>query len=161
MISHPLLPYPQRLLLLLLLLQSLLLIMLLVHLFDFVGLLLVGVPLASLQDQYTDEQKSQDGVAGGQDLERILSAEVLARIIGLALGESGVTVDTRSDDAHALDNVCNVYSDTAHVEHKTGAVEQEVGFRGSVELGDEAQETGPDDDVEDARNERWGCVDEL
>lgn len=135
--------------------------MLLVHLFDLVGLLLVGVPLASLEDQNTNEQESQDGVAGSQNLERIFSAEIVAGIIGLALDKGRVAVDTRSDDAHALDNVGNVYSDTAHVKHKTGTVEQKVGFGRSVKLGDEAQETSSDDNMEDARNEGWGCVDEL
>ena len=48
----------QHLLLLLLLLMGLLLVVLLVHLHNLVGLLLVGIPLASLQDQDTDEQKS-------------------------------------------------------------------------------------------------------
>jgi hypothetical protein len=112
--------------------------MLLVHLFNLVGLLLVGVPLASLEDQNTNKQKSQDGVAGSQDLERIFSVELIARIIDLAFSKRRVTVDTRSDDAHALDNVCNVYGNAAHVKHKTGTVEQKVGFRRSVELGDEA-----------------------
>ena len=156
--------YAQHLLLLLflvLLLQSLLLIMLLVHFFNLVSLLLVGVPLASLQDQNTNKQKSQDGIAGSQDLERIFSSKVFARIIDLTCSKSRVAIDTRSDDAHALDDVGNVDSDTTHVKYKTSAVEEEVGFRRSVELGDEAQETGTNDNVEDTRDQRWGRVDEL
>lgn len=149
------------LLLLVLLLQSLLLIMLLVHLFNLIGLLLVGVPLASLEDEDTNEQKSQDGVASSQNLERIFSSEVVARIIDLTRCKSRVAIDTGSDNAHALDNVGNVDSDTTHVEHKTGTIEKEVGFRRSVKLGDEAQETSANDDVEDARDQRWGRVNEL
>lgn len=151
----------QHLLLLLLLLMGLLLVVLLVHLHNLIGLLLVGIPLASLQDQDTDEQKSQDGIAGSENLERILSSKIVAGIINLALCESRVAVDARGDNAHALDNVGNVNGDTAHVQYKTGAVEEEVGLRRLVQLGDEAQETGSDDNVEDARDERRGCVDEL
>lgn len=142
MIPFPLFFRLQNLLLLLLLLQGLLqgllFVMLLIHGFNLIGLLLVGVPLASLQDQDTDKQQSQDGIASSQNLERIFSTKVIARIIGLAFDKSRVTIDTRSNDTHALDNVCNVYSDATHVQHKTGTVEQEVGFRRSVELGDEA-----------------------
>lgn len=125
--------------------------------------LLLGIPLAGLEDQDADEDERQDGVAGREHAEAVLPAEddlavdaALARLLPLL----GVP-DLGADGAQALDGVGGVDGDDDEVEDHGGAVEEEVGLAGAPHLDDEAAKDGGQDNVEDARDEGRRLVHEA
>lgn len=128
-----------------------------------VRLLLLGVPLASLENENSNQNESENGVASREDLQAVLAAEdelaVLA-LVRLAI-EAIVGPDLAADASQSLDNVGNVDTEADEVENERGAVKEEVGLARSEELDEEAEEADRDDDVEDAADEGRRLVDKL
>lgn len=67
----------------------------------------------------------------------------------------------RRHSSQSFHDVGNIDCDAAHVEDQRSAIEEEIRFGGFEEFDEEAEETGADYDVEDARDEGWGGVDEF
>lgn len=149
-------------------LASLLLIANTIHLLNLGILLLLRIPLPSLQHEHAHEDKGQDGVTSSKHLEAVLAADKVARVgrgsigsgNGLALDQLHLSVGAGRHDTQALDNVGNVDNDAAHVQHETGAVKQHVRLRGLVQLEQEPEQTCADDNVQDAADDGRAVVDE-
>lgn len=138
--------------------------------------LALRVPLAGLQHQHADQHEGQDRVAGREDLEAVLAAEDLFAVFAFdgllrrsavdggrgcgARGQLG-TVLPAADEAEPFDDVGDVDGDAAHVQDEGRAVEEHVGLRGAVQLRDQAGQAEEDDDVEDARDQGRGGVEEA
>ncbi len=131
--------------------------------------LVLGVPLAGLEDEDADEDEGEDGVAGGHDLEAVLAAEDHGAVgsggggggRGQVAGEVGGVPDAGADEAQALDDVGDVDADADDVEHERRAVEQHVALGGLEQLDEEAAEAGADHDAQHARDEGRRLVHEL
>ena len=128
----------------------------------------LGIPLSRLQHQHTYKHERQYRITGSHDLQSIVPSQrpLLSRQHALhadsqlPLHEFSIVFPAR-DDPHALDNVGNVYDDTADVEGEAGAVEKHVRLAGFVELDEETEEAGRDDDVEDPCDNRGRVVQEA
>lgn len=63
---------------------------------------------------------------------------------------------SRAHDPKTLDDVGEIDDHAAHVEDQARAIEKEIAFRRLVELEQEAEEAGRDDDVQDAGDQGRG-----
>jgi hypothetical protein len=142
---------------------------LLLLLLDLLNLLLLRtlrVPLSCLQHQHTNKHKRQDGVARSVNPQCVLPAdEILSvlqfNLLALRSRDFGVAIDTRRHNPEALHDVGEVHSYASHVEDERRAVEEHVGFRRLEQLDQEAQKTGANDKVENARDDGRRGVEEL
>ncbi len=75
--------------------------------------------------------------------------------------KGGVIPDAGAHSAHALDNIGDVDACADDVENQGCAVKEDVRLGRAEELGEKAEEAEEDDDVEQARDERGGLVDEA
>ncbi|KAB8336966.1 hypothetical protein FH972_021270 [Carpinus fangiana] len=142
-----------------------------VHLLNLLPLLLLRIPLPSLQHQHADQYQRQDRVRRREHLERILARHEIALAADDAAGRAArrggrhahalvreragrLGVHAVGDSAHAAGDVGDVDGDAAHVEDEGGAVEEHVGLGGAVELREQADEAEGDDEVHDARDQR-------
>lgn len=133
------------------------------HSTNIVGLLLLSVPLASLENENADKNQSENSVAGGKNLQAVLATKnklAALTLMGLAV-EAIVGPDLGADASESLDNVGNVDTEADKVEDERCAVKEEVGLTRAEELDEEADKTDGDDDVENAADECGGLVHEL
>ncbi|KAI6761082.1 hypothetical protein HG531_001635 [Fusarium graminearum] len=125
------------------------------HSTNIVGLLLLSVPLASLENKNADKNKSENSVAGGKNLQAVLATKnklAALTLVGLAV-EAIVGPDLGADASKSLDNVGNVDTEADKVEDERCAVKEEVGLARAEELDEETDETDGDDNVENAADE--------
>lgn len=128
-----------------------------------IHLLLLGIPLTSLENENSDQDESENGVASRENLQAVLATKdelAILALVRLAV-EAIVGPDLGTDASQSLDNVGNVDTEADEVENERGAVKEEVGLAGSEELDEEAEEADRDDDVEDAADKRRRLVDKL
>lgn len=128
-----------------------------------ISLLLLGVPLAGLENENSDKNKSENGVAGGKNLQAVLTSQnKLAglTLMGLAI-EAVVGPDLGTNASKSLDNVGDVDTETNEVEDERCAVKEEVGLAGTEELDEEANKADGDDHVKKTANERRRLVHKL
>ena len=128
-----------------------------------VGLLLLSIPLTSLENENADKDKSKNGVASGKNLQAVLATKnhlAALTLVGLAV-EAIVGPNIGADASESLDNVGNVDTETDEVEDQRSAVKEEVGLARAEELDEEADEADGDDNVENAADKCGGLVHEL
>lgn len=138
------------------------LLLLLVGRLVLVTVALLGVPLASLQNQDTNEDKGKNGVASRHDAQAVFLSEneLAVRLASARRGILGLVPDAIAKGAQAAHDVGHVGCGTNDVEDQRGTVKEEVGFGGTEKLDDEAGERDKDHDVEHAADERRGGVHE-
>lgn len=128
-----------------------------------VGLLLLSIPLTSLENENADKDKSKNGVASGKNLQAVLATKnhlAALTLVGLAV-EAIVGPNIGADASESLDNIGNVDTETDEVEDQRSAVKEEVGLARAEELDEEADEADGDDNVENAADKCGGLVHEL
>lgn len=96
----------------LLALRLLLLLLLLLELSSLVCVYPLSIPLASLQDEHTDEHECQNGIACSQDSQAVFPTDYN---LGIAFAYA---VNTYRHDSEALDDIGDVYHDTNNVEYQ-------------------------------------------
>lgn len=127
--------------------RSLLLLLLLLEPLGLIGILPLGIPLAGLQNEDTDQNQRQYRVTGSKHSHAVLPTNDSLRY---ALWRQ---IGTQSDDPEALDDVCKVDNHAHGVERQGSAIKQEVGLGWLEQLGEEAEEADGNGDVQDSRDD--------
>ncbi len=139
-----------------------------IHLRNLRLLLLLRIPLARLQHQNSHQHQRQNRITRRQDPQTILTSHNIHTIHVHRPSLPDLThqplirpIRPRSNKPQPLDDIRDIHRDAAHVQHEAGAIKQHVRLGGLVQLHDEAEQAGADDDVQDARDERGRGVQEL
>jgi hypothetical protein len=133
------------------------------HSSNVIGLLLLSVPLASLENENADKNESENSVASGKNLQAVLATKnklAALTLVGLAI-EAIISPNLGANASESLDNVGNVDTETNKVEDERCAVKEEVGLARAEELNEEADKTDGDDNMENAADECGGLVHKL
>ncbi len=132
------------------------------------SLLPLRIPLARLQHQNPHKHQREYRVTSRQNLQTIIPAQWL-----FLAGRHSLDADRQlplhklcvvfptANNAQPLDDIGHVNDHTTHVKDERGAVEKHVWFGGAVKFDEEAEEADGDDDVQDARDDGGGGVQEL
>lgn len=136
-----------------------LLVALLVEFLRFLFVLPLGIPLTSLENQHTDQDEGENGVASSENFEAIFPTK---NLFGVLFGWGQVdTVPSASNETKSLDNIGNVNSHTTDIENQARAIKEHVRLGRFVQLCNHAGKPDEDDDMQYTWNQRWRSVEEA
>jgi hypothetical protein len=136
---------------------------------DLLNLLLLRalrIPLPSLQHQHAYQHQRKNRIASRIHPQRVFPGDIIfafAQLHYLARGLRllQISIHARSNNPESFDDVRQIHGNAGHVQNERRAVEEHVGFAGFEELDQEAEQAGADYNVQDARDDSGGCVEEF